>query len=179
MEYGISRSCIIVMLMPLNTDLLSTDPGRIRRIVTQVLLLIVAAVAIIWLLYALRMILLLLAFTAIFCYLIAPLVEFFEFQIPVGRFVLRLPHTMAIIIVYLLLAGAVAFTIEKVGPLLSDQLSSFIENMPSYAKQLDQYAKQLSALPNRYRLPLSRSEEHTSELQSQSNLVCRLLLEKK
>src|SRR2546430_13556005 len=27
--------------------------------------------------------------------------------------------------------------------------------------------------------PLVRSEEHTSELQSQSNLVCRLLLEKK
>src|SRR2546430_5522221 len=29
------------------------------------------------------------------------------------------------------------------------------------------------------RSPPSRSEEHTSELQSQSNLVCRLLLEKK
>src|SRR5438270_13833474 len=29
------------------------------------------------------------------------------------------------------------------------------------------------------RAPDSRSEEHTSELQSQSNLVCRLLLEKK
>src|SRR5256886_11375901 len=28
-------------------------------------------------------------------------------------------------------------------------------------------------------LTLARSEEHTSELQSQSNLVCRLLLEKK
>src|SRR2546427_7765848 len=28
-------------------------------------------------------------------------------------------------------------------------------------------------------LPRTRSEEHTSELQSQSNLVCRLLLEKK
>src|SRR2546430_6473908 len=27
--------------------------------------------------------------------------------------------------------------------------------------------------------PVRRSEEHTSELQSQSNLVCRLLLEKK
>src|SRR2546430_12005684 len=27
--------------------------------------------------------------------------------------------------------------------------------------------------------PIERSEEHTSELQSQSNLVCRLLLEKK
>src|SRR2546430_8912482 len=33
----------------------------------------------------------------------------------------------------------------------------------------------------RYALEISfeRSEEHTSELQSQSNLVCRLLLEKK
>src|SRR2546430_9340834 len=29
------------------------------------------------------------------------------------------------------------------------------------------------------RTPAKRSEEHTSELQSQSNLVCRLLLEKK
>src|SRR2546430_7453695 len=29
------------------------------------------------------------------------------------------------------------------------------------------------------RRPRDRSEEHTSELQSQSNLVCRLLLEKK
>src|SRR2546427_6417375 len=29
------------------------------------------------------------------------------------------------------------------------------------------------------RLEAARSEEHTSELQSQSNLVCRLLLEKK
>src|SRR2546430_6650678 len=28
-------------------------------------------------------------------------------------------------------------------------------------------------------IPVNRSEEHTSELQSQSNLVCRLLLEKK
>src|SRR2546430_3082866 len=31
----------------------------------------------------------------------------------------------------------------------------------------------------RGRRQFSRSEEHTSELQSQSNLVCRLLLEKK
>src|SRR2546430_13373246 len=36
-----------------------------------------------------------------------------------------------------------------------------------------------SALPWTERVALLRSEEHTSELQSQSNLVCRLLLEKK
>src|SRR5690606_39346814 len=34
-------------------------------------------------------------------------------------------------------------------------------------------------LEDRTRLVLARSEEHTSELQSRENLVCRLLLEKK
>src|SRR2546430_5548049 len=38
----------------------------------------------------------------------------------------------------------------------------------------------LNGIENRFYGKLSgRSEEHTSELQSQSNLVCRLLLEKK
>src|SRR6516165_10779373 len=36
----------------------------------------------------------------------------------------------------------------------------------------------MSTIENTKR-PKGRSEEHTSELQSQSNLVCRLLLEKK
>src|SRR2546427_6318154 len=36
-----------------------------------------------------------------------------------------------------------------------------------------------SVLSRQRRSPVMRSEEHTSELQSQSNLVCRLLLEKK
>jgi predicted PurR-regulated permease PerM len=87
--------------------------------------------------------------------MIAPLVDFFEFSIRIGNRSLRVPHTAAIIIVYLLLAVAVTFAVEKVGPLLSDQLSAFFENLPNYAKQLDQYAKQLSALPARYRLPPS------------------------
>src|SRR5688572_31045245 len=37
----------------------------------------------------------------------------------------------------------------------------------------------LGHLAVQYAKALGRSEEHTSELQSQSNLVCRLLLEKK
>src|SRR5438874_2826823 len=34
-------------------------------------------------------------------------------------------------------------------------------------------------LAAKFRLPIVRSEEHTSELQSRRDLVCRLLLEKK
>src|SRR2546430_10902064 len=40
------------------------------------------------------------------------------------------------------------------------------------------HAARLGAL-QQVEQPQHRSEEHTSELQSQSNLVCRLLLEKK
>src|SRR3990167_6976268 len=41
------------------------------------------------------------------------------------------------------------------------------------------FLDELAAHHHRQRVGMSRSEEHTSELQSQSNLVCRLLLEKK
>src|SRR2546430_8599200 len=40
-------------------------------------------------------------------------------------------------------------------------------------------SKNISRWPAGSRSSAARSEEHTSELQSQSNLVCRLLLEKK
>src|SRR2546430_16401489 len=50
-------------------------------------------------------------------------------------------------------------------------------------RSLPTWKTALTCLEYRSRAPLpsslSRSEEHTSELQSQSNLVCRLLLEKK
>src|SRR2546430_6041387 len=43
----------------------------------------------------------------------------------------------------------------------------------------DEIARFLGTRPSGGHQPIQRSEEHTSELQSQSNLVCRLLLEKK
>src|SRR2546428_14164882 len=45
--------------------------------------------------------------------------------------------------------------------------------LPAFARTLLDDALQLTEVP------LQRSEEHTSELQSRSDLVCRLLLEKK
>ena len=46
-------------------------------------------------------------------------------------------------------------------------------------QSMEQVRETLSRYPVKTRLSLSRSEEHTSELQSHHDLVCRLLLEKK
>src|SRR5256885_10338268 len=52
--------------------------------------------------------------------------------------------------------------------------------MPSIATLRDARSwKEPSSMPSPSRSRSSRSEEHTSELQSPCNLVCRLLLEKK
>src|SRR2546427_12453951 len=48
-----------------------------------------------------------------------------------------------------------------------------------YARPLELHAGLRIAQPDVEQEAQARSEEHTSELQSQSNLVCRLLLEKK
>lgn len=129
----------------------AVDLDRVRRIVVTVVLFVAASVIIAWLLYALRAVLLLLTFTVIFCYLIAPLVDLLERRVRFGSW--SMPRTVAISIVYLLLIGVIVLAMDWIVPLLSEQLSAFWDNMPNYARQLDLYVKSLEALPNRYRLP--------------------------
>ncbi|HZS05647.1 MAG TPA: AI-2E family transporter [Blastocatellia bacterium] len=129
------------------------DNQWLRQIVVQVILLGAAALAGIWLLYALRKIFLLLALTIFFCYFISPIIEFIERPLRIGRSVRRAPHTLAIGIVYLLLFGVVTLALELLLPLLSEQVGALAAQAPSYAERLNQYAQHLSSLPGRYHLP--------------------------
>src|SRR5690606_20242911 len=53
-------------------------------------------------------------------------------------------------------------------------------NMAEHAERLSAGQKALfETYPDTFAIPVYRSEEHTSELQSRENLVCRLLLEQK
>src|SRR5690242_2817566 len=126
---------------------------QVRRTVLTVVFVVLACFIALWLLYALRAVLLLLAFAVIFSYLIAPLVDLVERSLRFGRAGRQPSRALAISIVYLLLIGAVAFAMDHFLPLLSEQLSAFWENVPNYARQFDQYVKGVEALPNRYRLP--------------------------
>src|SRR2546430_7940161 len=68
------------------------------------------------------------------------------------------------------------------GDVLAPGTAIAVLSGPSFAQEV--YDRQPTAVVAASRDPVAvqrvqRSEEHTSELQSQSNLVCRLLLEKK
>src|SRR3989475_6510967 len=54
-----------------------------------------------------------------------------------------------------------------------------LQEIIDFLKEPQKFQKLGGRIPKGVLLVGPRSEEHTSELQSQSNLVCRLLLEKK
>src|SRR2546430_3664496 len=80
---------------------------------------------------------------------------------------------------YTTLFRSVSF--ESVEALLHRPDLEGVDYLPLHWKEemLDRPIFQISYRAYRNLWHRSRSEEHTSELQSQSNLVCRLLLEKK
>src|SRR2546421_798724 len=59
----------------------------------------------------------------------------------------------------------------------TDSSSDFINPCPSVQSARPEMRPFPKPVP--FRIEVTRSEEHTSELQSRSDLVCRLLLEKK
>src|SRR5688572_31527191 len=66
---------------------------------------------------------------------------------------------------------------SKLGAIRSISLPSSASS--AVKERLSSTADWASSMLRTFRRARARSEEHTSELQSQSNLVCRLLLEKK
>src|SRR5260221_628978 len=86
-------------------------------------------------------------------------------QLPISRYPTVAPPTVSLYATY---PGATPKT-------LNDSVVSLIERELSSVRHLLYFESSVDTSGSKY----SRSEEHTSELQSHSDLVCRLLLEKK
>jgi len=75
---------------------------------------------------------LLLVLSIFFCYLVAPIVRLLEQPLYLGTHELRVPRSIAIAVVYLLIATVVAVVAQLIWAPLSQQVTDLAKNLPGY-----------------------------------------------
>lgn len=133
------------------------------RLILRILVLILAITAGLWILYRLQMVLLLLVLSIFFSYLIAPLVERFEKPITIRGRSRKLPHTLAIAIVYVLLLASIVLIGYLLLPTLSAQFNDFISFLPDYGAKAKSYFEKLNLI-YQYKIPPEWQDTVHSEL---------------
>lgn len=112
-----------------------SDPGAAAsvqfRALLQVVLVVAAAAAAVWLVYRLASVIFIVLGAGLFAYLIAPLVQRAEGRIRFGARRLRLPRAAAIALVYVGLAAAVAAGIVLLLPAAARQASEMVAGAPA------------------------------------------------
>lgn len=103
-------------------------------VIVRVLFVIVGLLIAGWLLYQIRTLLLLLVLSVFFCYLIAPIVHLCEQPLYIGRREIKLPRSVAIAVVYVLIGVLVFVLVRWLGGQLYEQVTELTRNIPSYAK---------------------------------------------
>ncbi len=123
------------------------------RALMRVILTLLAVAATMWIVYALRGVILLLVLAVFFAYLLAPLVEFACRPFPVRGRVYVMPRALAIGVVYLLIIGALALAAALLLPQLDTQITQFAQEAPSYLDLARSRALGWTTSYEEYRLP--------------------------
>ena len=103
-------------------------------VIVRVLFLIVGLLIAGWLLYQVRTLLLLLVLSIFFSYLIVPIVHLFEQPLYLGRREFKLPRSIAIALVYLIIGVSLFIAVRWLGPRLWEQVTELTRSMPDYVK---------------------------------------------
>jgi predicted PurR-regulated permease PerM len=123
------------------------------RALLRVIVMLLAVAATMWLLYALRDVILLVVLAIFFAYLLAPLVECACRPFTVRGRVHAMPRALAIGVVYLLLLGVFALAATLLLPLVGAQMTEFAQEAPSYVDLVRSRALEWATVYEEYRLP--------------------------
>ena len=104
------------------------------RVIVRVIFLLVGLFVASWILYQIRAVLLLLVLSIFFCYLIAPIVHLIEQPVYIGSREIKIPRSMAIIVVYLLIGATFFAVLQLVWTPLSQQMSQLAKDLPGYSR---------------------------------------------
>jgi predicted PurR-regulated permease PerM len=119
------------------------------RAALRILAVIVGVALLLWLIVQLRTVILLLVFSVLFAYLVAPLVEVVQRPRTLRGRRRRLSTGPAIGVVYLLLGGLLVLALGWLVPLLTQQASQMAAQAPEYLQVLQQRGAALTEDLNR------------------------------
>lgn len=157
------------------------------RALLRVIFMALAVAATMWILYALRGVILLVVLAIFFAYLLAPLVEFACRPVTVRGNAHAMPRALAIGVVYVLILGALGLAAALLLPRVGTQITQLAQEAPSYLDRARGRALGWTTSYEEYRLPaavrdaINRSATRAVELagtyvtEGLGNVVIRVL----
>jgi predicted PurR-regulated permease PerM len=125
----------------------------LRHALLQVLLVVAGVVSGVWLLHRLASVALILVLSALFAYVIAPLVEMAGRPVRIRGRSRRLSRTAAICAVYLMMAGGAGTGAAILLPRVADQGADVLARAPAYAQSIVVWEHGWSRYYERLRIP--------------------------
>jgi predicted PurR-regulated permease PerM len=123
------------------------------RVVLRILLILLAFVALLWVIYRLTAVLLLIVLSIFFSYLVAPLVDFVQRPISIGGRARVIPRGLAIMVVYIVLFFGVGLVIYFLIPQVSAQFPEFKQQAIVYYQKIRSNTDSLSQYFRQRRMP--------------------------
>jgi predicted PurR-regulated permease PerM len=123
------------------------------RAALQVIVVVLAVAAAVWVLYRLERVVLVLAVAMFFAYVVAPLVRIVERPIRMGGKPRRLSRGLAIGVVYIVILGGVSAGSAVLLPAFTEQLGAAVSQVPADAESFRVWAQGWTRSYERFRLP--------------------------
>ena len=134
------------------------------RVIVRVFLTLAAVIVGLWLLYQLSTVLLLLIIAIFFCYLVAPLVRLAEQPVYFRGREMKLPRSLAILLVYLVIGLVLVLMVQILSPMVSDQVDLLKTQWPAYQKSATNTFNDVTNWLRHLRLPQQWRDDMQSRM---------------
>src|SRR5436305_803000 len=123
------------------------------RAILRILVILLAALGLLWVLYKLTTVILLVVLSIFFAYLVAPLVDLVQRPFRFGGRERMMPRALAIAIVYVVLFVGIGLAVYFLAPQLAAQFPEFKQQASAYFKTITGTTDRLNQYFKQHRMP--------------------------
>jgi predicted PurR-regulated permease PerM len=133
----------------------NAEPSYVHvRTLLQVVFIVAGVAAVLWLAHRLASVLLVLIGSALFAYVLAPLVHEAQRPLRIGRRRFRLPRTAAIGVIYLALSGGLVAAVVLLAPIAVPQAADLMSGAPAFMQSFLTWEHGWTRYYERLRIPI-------------------------